>query len=145
VIQQRLSGSTTIKAGLRPKNLIGGGLFDLRPGRLVEDLQQAAGVLSGLEGDASQGRHAGDGLRRRHDLQEPTSDAQADPLGLGDGGELAMRLGGDLDGVVEALPEGLDLGPVLGELELKPVDPGFGRGAVDGLDDLAGLAVERLP
>jgi hypothetical protein len=53
VIQQRLSGSTTIRAGLGPKNLIGGGLLDLGPGRLVEDLQQAAGVLSGLEGGAS--------------------------------------------------------------------------------------------
>ena len=117
-------------------------MLDLGPGRLVEDLKQTAGVLSGLEGDASEGRHAGDAHRRHHDLQEPPGDAQANPLGLGDGGELAMRVGGDLDGVVEPLLEGLDLGPVLGEFESKLVDPGFGRGAVD---DLAGLAVERLP
>ena len=48
VIQQRLSGSTTIKAGLGPKNLIGGGLLDPRPDRLVEDLEQGPGVLTGL-------------------------------------------------------------------------------------------------
>jgi hypothetical protein len=104
-----------------------------------------AGVPAGLVGGASQGRHAGDGLRAGHDPEEPAGDTQADPLGLGDGGELAMRVGGDLDGVVEPLPEGLDLGPVLGELPLKLVDPGFGCGAVDGRDDLVGLTVERLP
>jgi hypothetical protein len=130
---------------VRPKNLIGGGLLDPGPGRLVEDLQQTAGVLAGLEGGASQGRHAGDVLRSGHDPEEPAGDTQADPLGLGDGGELAMRVGGDLDGVVESLLEGLDLGPVLGELESKLADPGLGRGTVDGLDDLVGLAVERLP
>ena len=79
VIQQRLSGSTTIRAGFGPRNHISNGLFDLGPGRLVEDLKQTAGVLSGLEGGASRGRHARDGLRRRHELQEPTGDAQADP------------------------------------------------------------------
>ena len=41
--------------------------------------------------------------------------------------------------------EGVDLGLPLGELSLKFVDPGLGRGAVDGLGDLLGLAVERLP
>jgi hypothetical protein len=145
VIQQRLSGSTAIKVGLRPKNLIGGDLFDPGPGRPVEDLQQTAGVLAGLVGAASQGGDAGCGLRSGHDPEEPAGDAEADPLGLGDGGELVVLVGGDLHGVLEPLPEGLDLGPVLGELSLKLVDPGFGRGAVDGLDDLAGLAVERLP
>jgi hypothetical protein len=56
-----------------------------------------------------------------------------------------VLLGGDLHGVLEPLLEGLDLGPVFGELSLELIEPGFGRGAVDGLDDLAGLAVERLP
>ena len=77
--------------------------------------------------------------------KQPPGHAQADPLGLGDGGELVLRVGGDLDGVFEPLPEGLDLGLLLGELLLKLVDPGLGRGAVDGLGDLFGLAIKRLP
>ena len=56
-----------------------------------------------------------------------------------------LLVGGDLDGVLQPLLEGLDLGPLLGELSLKLVDAGLGRGAVHGLDDLLGLAVERLP
>jgi hypothetical protein len=39
--------------------------------------------------------------------------AQADPFGAGDGGELALRAGGDLDGPFQSLVEGLDLGPLL--------------------------------
>jgi hypothetical protein len=46
--------------------------------------------------------------------------------------------------VSELLSEGLDFGPLLGELSLKLVDPGFGRDAVHGVDDPLGLAVERL-
>ena len=80
-----------------------------------------------------------------HDPQQPPGHAQADPLGLGDGGELVLLVGGDLDGVFQPLLEGLDLGPLLGELPLKLVDPGLGRGAVHGVGDLLGLAVERLP
>ncbi len=80
-----------------------------------------------------------------HDPQQPPGHAQADPLGLGDGGELVLLVGGDLDGVLQPLLEGLDLGLLLGELPLKLVDAGLGRGAVHGLDDLLGLAVERLP
>jgi hypothetical protein len=102
-------------------------------------------VLAGLEGGPPQRRHTRGALRPGHDVQEPSCDAEADPLGLGDGGELVVLLGGDLDGVVEAFPEGLDHGLVVGEFSLEFVDPGFGGGAADGLDDLVGLAVERLP
>ena len=55
-----------------------------------------------------------------------------------------LLVGGDLDGVFQPLFEGLDLGLPLGELPLKFVDLGLGRGAVDGLGDLFGLAIERL-
>jgi hypothetical protein len=78
-------------------------------------------------------------------VQEPAGDAQADALGLGDDGELVLLLGGDLDGAPQPLAEGLDLGLLLGEVALKLVDPGSGRGAVHGVGDLLGLAVERLP
>lgn len=145
MIQQRLSGSTAIKAGVRPKNLIGGDLLDPGPGRRVEDLQQTAGALTGLVCGASRGGDAGWGLRSGHDPEEPAGDAEADPLGLGDGGELDVRVGGDLDGVLEPLPEGLDLGPLLDELLLEFVDAGLGRDAVHGVGDPLGLAVERLP
>jgi hypothetical protein len=56
-----------------------------------------------------------------------------------------LLVGGDLDGVFQPLLEGLDLGPLLDELLLEFVDAGLGRGAVDGVGDLLGLAVERLP
>ena len=56
-----------------------------------------------------------------------------------------LLVGGDLDGVFQSLSEGLDLGLPLGELPLEFVDSGLGRGAVHGLGDLFGLAVERLP
>ena len=55
-----------------------------------------------------------------------------------------LLVGGDLDGVFQSLLEGVDLGLPLVELSLERVDLGLGRGAVDGLDDLFGLAVERL-
>jgi hypothetical protein len=77
-------------------------------------------------------------------VQEPAGDAEADPLGLGDDGELALLLGGDLDGVTEPLPEDTDLGQLVGELLLEFVDAGLGCGAVHGVGNLPGLAVERL-
>jgi hypothetical protein len=129
---------------LGPKNLIGGGLLDPGPGRLVEDLEQGPGVLSGLEGRPPQRRHAGDRLRSGHDVQEPAGDAQADALGLGDGGELVLLLAGDLHGVFESLLKGLDLGLAAGELLLEFVDAGPGGVSFDGLGDLLGLTVERL-
>src|SRR4051794_6322148 len=94
VIQQRLSGSTTIKAGLRPKNLIGGGLLDLGPGGLIEHPEQATGPIPRPEGRPPQRRDARDGLRPGDDSQEPTGDAQADALGLGDDGELVLLVAG---------------------------------------------------
>ena len=145
MIQQRLSGSTTIRAGFGPKNLIGGGLLDPGPGRLVEDLDQGPGVPTGLAGRPPQRRHARDRLGAGHDLQEPAGDAEADPLRLGDGGELVLFIGRDLDSELQPLLKGLDLGLLLGELLLEFVDAGLGRGAIDGVDDLLGLTVQRLP
>jgi hypothetical protein len=78
-------------------------------------------------------------------LQESPGHAEADALGLGDDGELGLLLGGDLAGELQPLPEGLNFSVSLGELSVKPVDPGLDRNAIDGLDDLPGLAIERLP
>ena len=144
-IQQRLSGSTTIRAGLRPKNLIGGGLLDPGAGRLVEDFEQGAGMSSGRERRPAQRRHAGGRLRSGHDVQESSGDAEADPLGLGDGGELVLLVGSDLDGVFQPLFQGVDLGLPLGKVSLQIVDLGPRRGALQSLGDLFGLAVQRLP
>ena len=126
------------------KNLIGGGLLDPGPGRLVEDLEQRPGVLAGLEGRPPQRRRARDGLRPCHDAQESAGDAEADPLGLGDGGELLLRVAGDLDGSLQASAEGPILGLPVGELSPEVLDPSVGCRALDGHDDLLGLAVERL-
>jgi hypothetical protein len=144
VIQQRLSGSTTISAGLGPKNLIGGGLLDPGPGGLVEDLEQRPGVPTGLEGRPSQGRHARYRLRSGHDVQESAGDAQADPLGLGDCGELLLLLAGDLHGPLQPHAKGPILGLLVGQVSPQFFDAGLGRAAIDGLDDLLGLTVERL-
>ena len=73
-------------------------MFDPGPGRLVEDLEQGPGVLAGLQRRPPQCRHARDRLRSGHDLQEPAGDAEADPLGLGQGGELVLPIAGDLHG-----------------------------------------------
>ena len=139
-----LTTTTTISTGLGPKNLVGGGLLDPGPGDLVEHLEQVAGLFAGFQGRASQGRPAGSGFRPGHDVQESPSHAQADPLGLGDGGELVLLLGRDLDGVPESLLEVIDLGLPLGQLLLKLVDLVLDRGAIDGIGDLLGLAIERL-
>jgi hypothetical protein len=101
-------------------------------------------VPTRLEGRPPQRRYARDGLRAGHDLQEPAGDAEADPLGLGDGGELLLLVAGELHGAFESLLKGLDLGLAAGELLMESVDAGLGGGAVDGLDDLLSLAIERL-
>jgi hypothetical protein len=119
-------------------------LFDPGPGRLVEDLEQGPGVLAGLQSRPTQRRHARDGLRSGHDVQESAGDAEADPLGLGDGGELLLLVAGDLHGSLQAPTKGSILGLPVGELSPEVVDPSFGRCAVDRIDDLLGLAVERL-
>ncbi len=119
-------------------------MFDPGPRRPVEDPEQNASVLSGLEGGASQRRHTRDGLGSGHDAQEPLCDAQADALGLGDSGEFVLLVASDLDGVLQPRAEGPILGLLVGQSSPQVIDAGFGRGAVDGLDDLLGLAVERL-
>jgi hypothetical protein len=101
-------------------------------------------VLAGLQRRPPQCRHAWDGLRSGHDLQESASDAEADPLRLCNGDELLLPVAGDLDGPLQAAAKGPILGLPVGELSPEVVDPGFGRRAIDGLDDLLGLAVERL-
>jgi hypothetical protein len=144
VIQQRLWGSTTINAGLGPKNLIGGGLLDAGPGDLVEDLEQGPGLATGLEGRPSQRGDAGDRHRSGHDVQEPLGDGEADPLGLGDRGELFLLVAGDLHGVLQPRAEGPILGLLVSQQSPQLREPSFGCGAIDGLDDLLSLAVERL-
>jgi hypothetical protein len=129
---------------LGPKNLIGGGLLDSGSGRLVEDLEQGPGMPSGLEGRPPQRGHAGHRLRSGHDLQEPAGHGEADPLGLGNRGELVLLVAGDLHGVLQPLTEGPIFGLLDGQVSPQFLDPGLGRGAIDGLDDLLSLAVERL-
>jgi hypothetical protein len=129
---------------LGPKNLIGGGLLDPRSGCLVEDPEQGPGVLTSLVGRPSQGRHARNRHRSGHDLQEPLGDAETDPFGLGDGGELVLLVAGDLHGVLQTSAKGPILGVAFGKLSPEVVDPCFGRRAVNSLDDLLGLTVERL-
>src|SRR4051794_203709 len=116
VIQQRLSGSTTIRAGLGPKNLIGGGLLDPGAGRLVEDFEQGPSLPAGHERRPPQRRHARGRLRSGHDVEEAAGDSEADPLGLGDGGELLLHVAGDLHGSLQAAAKGLIFGLAVGEL-----------------------------
>ena len=70
---------------------------------------------------------------------------QADPLGLGDAGELVLFVACDLDGVLQSLLEILDLSLLPGELPLEFVDAGLDCGSVDSIGDLTSLAVKRLP
>src|SRR5271166_399000 len=74
--QQRLPGSTSIKTGLGEKNLVGGKLGDLGSNHLVEHLEQRTGAFAGTLGGPSQRRHARDGCRPCHNLQQPPRYAQ---------------------------------------------------------------------
>lgn len=119
-------------------------MFDAGPRHLVEDFQQGPGVLAGLECGASQCGDAGGGVGSLDDLEEASGDAEADALGLSDGGEVVVELRGEEDGVLEAVMEGLDLGVLAVELLLKWCDASLGGLAIDGLDDVVGLAIECL-
>ena len=101
-------------------------------------------MLSRLDGGASQGGDAGGGLRSADDLEQPPGDAEADALGLSDGGEVVVDFRREDDSVLEPVVEGLDLSVLPVELLLEPVDPSYGGVAVDGLDDVVSFAVEGL-
>jgi hypothetical protein len=120
-------------------------LFDLGPGLLIEHREQGAGPHAGLPGRPSQGGHARGGGPSLHDPQQSPGDAQADPLGLGDGGELVLCVGGDLHGMLEPLVKGVIFRLLLGQLPLEFVDAGLGGGPVQGVHDFMSLAVEGLP
>ena len=77
-------------------------------------------------------------------MQEPAGDGEAHPLGLGDGGKLILLVAGDLHGPLQPRAKRPILGLLVGQASLQPLDAGSGDGAVGGLDDLLGLAVERL-
>src|SRR6266511_1409343 len=53
-----------------PGNFLGGGVFDLGPSFLVEDLEPGAGPHAGLQGRPSQGGNARGGCRPFHDPQQ---------------------------------------------------------------------------
>ena len=99
-----------------------------------------------LQGRPSQGGNARGDFRPRsfHDLQEPPSHAQADPLGLGDGGELVLFLGGDLHGVLEPLVKGVMFRLLRGQVPLKVVDPGLGSGPVQPTFRTSALDYPRI-
>jgi hypothetical protein len=63
---------------------------------------------------------------------------------LGHGGELVLLVTGDLHGPLQPRAEGPILGLPVGQVSPQFFDAGSGDGAVDGLDDLLGLTVERL-
>ena len=101
-------------------------------------------MLAGHERRPPQRRHARGRLRSGHDVEESAGDSEADPLGLGDGGELLLHVAGDLHDSLQAAAKGLIFGLAVGELLPEIVDPSLGRRAIDSRDNLLGLAVERL-
>jgi len=56
-----------------------------------------------------------------------------------------LLVGSDLDRVFQPLLEGLDFRLLRDDLQLLLVDASLSRGAVHGVGDLFGLAVQRLP
>ena len=119
-------------------------MFDAGPRYLVEDFQQAAGVLASLEGSPPQGGDAGGGVGSVDDLKQASGDTEADALGLGDGGEVVVELRGEDDGVLESVVEGLNLGVLAVELFLEPLAASQGGLGIEGQDDVVSLAVEGL-
>lgn len=130
--------------GRGPKNLIGGGLLDTGPGHLVEDGEQGRRLVAGVLGGSAQGGDAGCRRRATDDLEQATSDREADAFGLGDGGEVLLHLRGEQDGTSESFLERPNLGLLAVELLAKLVDLGLGDLALDGLNDLMSLTVEGL-
>jgi len=61
------------------------------------------------------------------------------------GGEFLLLVRGDLDSLLQAVLERLDLGLLLSELLLQLRDVRLGRCGLDGVDNLMGLPVEGLP
>jgi hypothetical protein len=106
------------------EDLVGGSLADSGTCLLVEDLEQGRGTQGGRATVPPQLGDAGGGITQE-DGQEPAGDGQADALGLGAGGEVGLRVGGDFDtaasGVLQrpkALQQLGDLVAEQGELSL---------------------------
>lgn len=130
--------------GRGPKNLIGGGLLDTGPGRLVEHSEQGCRLLARVLSRTAQGSDAGRRLDATNDLKQAAGDRQADAFGLGDGGEVVLKLRGQENGILQAVLEGLKFGLLGVELVAQLVDLGLGGLTFDRLNDVLGLAVEGL-
>jgi hypothetical protein len=128
--------------------------MDALAAEVIEHFQQSGGAYGGRACQAAQPgdtgpaqavvRFVGQGLGQQR-AQEAAGDGQADALGLGDARELGQRVGIDAYGLLQLAAQRSDLGTEAIDLVPEILELPLGRGALDGLEDFRGVAVERLP
>ena len=126
------------------EDFVRGHLLGPRPRGLVEDGRQRGGVPGGRVGPAPQLGDAGS-LRAEHGLQQTPRDGQADAFRLGGGREAGQAVPVEDHGLLELALEVRAFGAETVPFVLDGVQAVPGVGAVDGLKDVAGIAVQGLP
>jgi hypothetical protein len=125
------------------EDLIGHGLTHTRPAVLVGDLEQRRGPLGSSLGPAAEFGNAG-GALAENDLQEAVGHGQADPDGLGRGGELGLAILVKDNGVVKAALQVVTAGLGLFELLAKVEGNRAVRLCVEIVADGVAVSVDGL-
>jgi hypothetical protein len=135
------------------EDLIAGALLDPVPAESVEHVQQRGRAPGGRARQAAESGDAGQtesavgfvsqGLGQQR-AEEAAGDGQADALGLSGAGELGQGVVIDEDGLLELAAERSTFGVEAVDLVLEILEVPLAGGAVDGLEDFGGVAVERL-
>ena len=137
---------------LSKEDLIAGALLDPLAAELVEHFQQRGRAPGGGVRQAAESSDTGQtepvgfiGERLGHERSEKAAgDGQADALGLGDTGELGQGVGINEHGLLELAAERHAFGVEAVDLVLEMLEAPLGVGAIDGLEDFGGVAVECL-
>jgi hypothetical protein len=139
---------------LAKENLIAGALADPIPAVTVEYFQQRRGAEGGRTreaaepGDAGQTgrtlRFVGQRLSQQR-RQQAAGDGQTDALGLGDAGELSQGVGIDEHGLLPLAEQRRVVSAEAVDLVLEILQEPLGSSAIDGLENLGGVAVKGLP
>jgi hypothetical protein len=137
---------------LSKEDLIAGALLDALPAELVEHFQQRGRAPGGGVRQAAESSDTGQtepvgfiGERLGHERREEAAgDGQADALRLGDAGELGQGVSIDEHSLLELAAERLTFGAEAVDLVLEILETPIGVGAIDGLENFGGVAVECL-
>jgi hypothetical protein len=134
------------------EDFIAGALLDPLPAELVEHFQQRGRAPGGGVRQAAESSDTGQtgpvgfiGERLGQERsEEAAGDGQADALGLGEAGELGQGVGIDEHGLLELAAERRAFGTEAVDLVLEILEAPLSVGALYGLEDFGGVAVECL-